>query len=201
MEITLYYLAGTRADRVRWALEELGLRYKLKTVDLFKGEGNTPEYRALNPLGQLPAITVDGETMFESGAIVQWLADCFPDEALAPTIDSPQRRAFNQWMYFSVTSLEMPAWEIMLHSKILPEKTAVKEILPFAKKKLLSALTVLDDALQTKKYLVDDRFSAADIMVAYLLNWYPEHIAEFDNLKTYLATLQNRPAYIRSQQA
>ena len=200
MEIILYYLAGSRAQRVRWALEELDLQYELKTVDIFKGEGNKPGYLAINPLGQLPAITVDGEPMFESGAIVQWLADYFPDKGLAPTVDSPQRRTFNQWMYFSVTSLEMPAWEIMLHSKILPKETAVKEILPYANEKLLSALTVLDDAMQTKTYMVDDRFSAADIMVGYLLNWYPEHIAGFDNLKSYLTTLHKRPAYIRSVQ-
>jgi len=200
MKIILYYLPGSRAQRVRWALEELCLQYELKTVDIFKGEGNKPEYQAINPLGQLPAITVDGESMFESGAIVQWLADRFPNKDLSPTFDSPQRRTFNQWMYFSVTSLEMPAWEVMLHSKILPEGTAVKEILPYANEKLLSALTVLDDALQTKTYMVDDRFSAADIMIGYLLNWYPEHIAGFNNLKSYLMTLQKRPAYIRSVQ-
>jgi len=84
MEIVLYYLSGSRAQRVRWLLEELGLDYQLKQVDIFKGEGNTPEYLALQPLGQLPAVTLDGEPMFESGAIVQWLADSYLDKGFAP---------------------------------------------------------------------------------------------------------------------
>jgi len=200
METVLYYLPGSRAQRVRWTLEELELPHRLETVDIFKGEGKKPEYLALHPLGQLPAITVDGEAMFESGAIVQWLADSFPDKGLSPTVDSPLRRAFNQWMYFSVTSLEMPAWELMLHGKILAEETAVRQILPFATDRLHSALTVLDEALRGRSYLVDDRFSVADIMVAYLLNWHPDHIAGFNNLKPYLEYLQQRPAYLRSVQ-
>lgn len=75
MKLTLYHLPGSRSQRVRWLLEELGLSYTLKIIDLFKGEGNTAEYLALHPLGQLPAIKIDDRAMFESGAIVQWLAD------------------------------------------------------------------------------------------------------------------------------
>ena len=200
MELILYYLPGSRAKRVRWLLEELELDYKLEHVDLFKGEGNTPEYLALHPLGQLPAMKIDGRAMFESGAIVQWLADSHLDKGFAPALDSPQRREFEQWMYFSVTNLEGPAWEIMLHSKILPKDAAVKEIIPFATKNLLKVFTVLDKNLEGKNYIVDDRFSAADIMIGYLLMWYPEHVEAFENLDSYTKNLQQRPAYIRSVQ-
>lgn len=200
MELILYYQSGSRSQRVRWLLEELELDYKLEHIDLFKGEGNTPEYLALHPLGQLPVLKIDGSAMFESGAIVQWLADTHLDKGFAPALDSLQRREFNQWMYFSVTSLEAPAWEIVLHSKILPEDAAVKAIIPFATKNLLQVLTVLDKELTGKNYMVDNKFSAVDIMVGYILMWFPEHVEIFSNLKTYTQNLQQRPAYIRSKQ-
>lgn len=200
MKLTLYHLSGSRSQRVRWLLEELGLNYRLKIIDLFKGEGNTPDYRALHPLGQLPAIKVDGSTMFESGAIVQWLADTNLEKGFAPPLDSPDRRDFDQWMYFSVTNLENPAWEIMLHGKILPKETAIQEIIPFATEKLLQVFTVLDNELKKKNYMVANAFSAVDIMIGYILMWYPEHVEPFATLQAYVHKLQQRPAYIRSIQ-
>ena len=200
MELILYYQPGTRSQRVRWLLEELELEYKLHHINLFKGDGSTPEYLALQPLGQLPVIMIDGSAMFESGAILQWLADIHPKKDFAPAINSPQRRDFNQWMYFAATNLELPAWEIMLHSNILPEDTAVKDIIPFATKNLLKVLTVLDTQLTGKKYMLDNNFSTVDIMIGYILMWYPEHVDPFINLKTYCENLQQRPAYIRSKQ-
>jgi len=200
MELTLYYQSGTRSQRVRWLLEELELNYKLEYIDLFKGQGNTPEYLAMHPLGQLPVLIIDGSVMFESGAIVHWLADIHPEKGFAPALDSPQRREFNQWMYFSVTSLETPAWEIILHRQILPEDVAIKPIVAFATRNLIKVLTVLDKQLQGKNFMLGNKFSAADIMIGYTLLWFPEQLEKFSNLKAYTTELQRRPAYIRSKQ-
>ena len=200
MELTLYYMKGSRSQRVRWMLEELELNYTLKHIDLFKGEANTSEYLALHPLGQLPALLIDDDVMLESGAIVQWLADVNLDKGFAPAIDSPQRREFNQWMYFAVTNLEAPAWEIMLHSNILPEDVAIKEIIPFAIGNYLKALTVVNEKLEGKTYLINNRFSAVDILLGYILMWFPEHAESFSNIKSYTENLKQRPAYIRSIQ-
>jgi len=195
MELTLYYMPGTRSERVRRALDELGLDYGIERIDLFKGEGNSPDYLAIHPLGQLPALLVDGQAMFESGAIVQWLAEATPGSRLAPPVDQPARRAFDQWMYFAATSLEAPAWEMMLHGNILPDEQAVKSIIPFATQQYQRALQVLDHALTGKDYLLGSDFSAADIMVGYLLPWFPEQLTECTVLPAYLDRLKQRPAY------
>ena len=197
MELTLYYMPGTRSERVRWALDELGLDYGIEKLDLFKGEGNRADYRAIHPLGQLPALLVDGQAMFESGAIVQWLAEATPGSRLAPPVDQPARRAFDQWMYFAATSLEAPAWEMMLHGNILPDEQAVKSIIPFATQQYQRALQVLDHALTGRDYLLGREFSAADIMAGYLLAWFPEQLAECAVLPAYLERLEQRPAYPR----
>ena len=200
MEFTLYHQQGSRSQRVRWLLEELELNYHLHTINLFKGDGFSSEHLKRHPLGQLPVLDIDGQSMFESGAIVQWLADSYQDKGLAPAFDSPLRRKFNQWMYFSVTSLEAPAWEIILHSKILRKKEAVKEIIPLATKNLLQVLIILEKEIDGKKYMLGDQFTAVDIMVAYILMWFPQHLQDYPQLKNYIEHLKQRPAYIRSIQ-
>ncbi|MGB5306573.1 MAG: glutathione S-transferase family protein [Gammaproteobacteria bacterium] len=195
MELTLYYLSGSRAERIRWILDELDLDYQVVTIDLFKGEGERPDYLAIHPLGQLPALKINGEVMIESGAIVQWLAESVPGSELAPATDQPARRAFDQWMYFAVASLEAPAWEMMLHGNILPDKQAVKAIIPFAEQRYVKTLNVLEQALRDQDYLVNGRFSAADIMTGYILAWFPEQLVPYPGLQKYLARLQQRPAY------
>ena len=195
MEMTLYYMPGSRAERVRWILEELDLEYRTEPIDLFKGEGQRADYLAIHPLGQLPALVIDGEVMIESGAIVQWLAESVPGSELAPASDQPARRAFDQWMYFAVTSLEDPAWEMLLHGRLLPEEQAVRAIVPFAEKRYAKALDVLENAVKDQDYLVDGRFSAADIMVGYILAWFPEFLTSYPGLEAYLARLKLRPAY------
>jgi glutathione S-transferase len=198
MNIILYHLPGSRSQRVRWLLEELQLDYILRPVDLFKGEGNTPEYLAIHPLGQLPAIRLDDTTMFESGAIVQWLADTFPEKNFAPAIDSMQRQRYLQWLFFSATSLEAPAWEIILHRDILPEDQAIKTLIPFATRTLRRVLTVLEDEIPEQGYLLGNQFTAVDIMIGFILMWFPDQLNEFKKLKSYCERLQQRPAYIRS---
>lgn len=195
MKMTLYYMPGSRAERVRWILEELNLDYRTEVVDLFKGEGQRADYLAIHPLGQLPALVVDGEVMIESGAIVQWLAESVPGSELAPRPEQSARRDFDQWMYFAVTSLEDPAWEMMLHGNILPEQEAVRAIIPFAEKRYAKALDVLENAMKDQDYLVDGRFSAADIMVGYILAWFPGLLTSYPGLEAYLARLKLRPAY------
>ena len=199
MELVLYYQPGTRALRVRWVLEELALPYRLERIDLRKGEGNTRAYRAIHPLGQLPALQVDGEVMIESGAIVHWLAETHPEQGLVPPLDTPARRAFDQWMYFAVSTLEDPAWEIILHRDILPERHAVKAIVPFAERRLRQVLDVLESALTGRQYLVEDRFGAADIMVGYILMWFADECATRPALHGYVERLAQRPAYLRAR--
>ena len=200
MTMTLYHGRGTRSQRVRWALEELGLEYRIETIDLFKGEGNSPAFLAINPLGQLPALEVDGSVMLESGAIVHWLADRYGDNALAPPIEDPSRRTYEQWMFFAVTNLEGPAWEIVYHRDILPAKLAVSAIVPFAERRLGEIFARLEAELAGHAYLVDERFTAADILAGYILMWFPNERSSFPALDAYVKRLQARPAYQRSRE-
>jgi len=200
MQITLHYTPGTRAARPRWLLEELGIPYELNVVDLFAGGGRSVEYRAVHPLGQVPALEVDGEIQIESGAICHWLADRFSDRGFAPSPDDPARAAYEQWMFFVPGSLEPPAFYAALHSRLLPESQRVAAIVPWCMKRYLKAVGVVGAALAGKRYLVGDKFTAADIMVGTTLIWVPDALKSRPILQDYVERLRQRPAYVRATQ-
>ncbi|HED35715.1 MAG TPA: glutathione S-transferase family protein [Gammaproteobacteria bacterium] len=198
MDIKLYYTPQTRSIRPRWLLEELGIEYKLQHIDLFAGEGESPEYKQINPLGAVPALEVDGEVMLESGAMCHWLTDYYSDSGLAPSIEEADRRSYEQWMIFSQATLEMSPWLIILHSKLLPESRRVDAIVPWAEQQYQSVLKVLNAALGEDEYLVGNGFTTADIMVGSTLMFMPDKLAEFPALTAYIERLMKRPGFLRA---
>jgi glutathione S-transferase len=104
--IKLYYAPNTRATRPRWMLEELSVPYELVKLDLQKGENRAPAYLAVHPLGQVPALEDGAVRVFESAAIVAWLADRYAAKGLAPALDAPERAANLQWLFFGAVTLE-----------------------------------------------------------------------------------------------
>jgi glutathione S-transferase len=193
MEIELYYTPQTRSIRPRWLLEELDIPYTLREVDLFGGERNP-----VHPLGSVPAVRIDGETMIESGAICHWLADRFPDKQLAPSMQSAQRARYEQWMFFVPGTLEPPAFEILMHTLILPGKHRVPEIVGFAEKQYRRVLRVLEKELDHGGYLTGEQFCCADILLATTLNWLPEQLEPLPALQNYLQRVTARPAFQRA---
>ena len=193
MEIELYYTPHTRSLRPRWLLEELNIPYTLRPVDLFGGERNPA-----HPLGSVPAMRLDGEAMFESGAMCHWLADRFPEKGLAPAFDAALRRAYEQWMFFVPGTLEPPAFEILMHTILLPEKHRVKEIVGFAEKGYKRVLRMLATELDHDGYLLGDTFSCTDIMAASTLDWLPDMLGPYPALQAYVQRVTTRDAYARA---
>ena len=198
MEIKLYYSPKSRSIRPRWLMEELEIKYEIVEVALFEGEAETKEYKKLHPLGQVPAMQVNGETMLESGAMCHWLTDLFADRCMAPDIHDPKRKYYEQWFSFSQASLEIWPWITILHSQVLPEKQRVEGIVPWANARLEPVLITLNDALLEQDYLLGDQFSTADIMVGSTLLWIPSTLGKYPELTAYVQRLKTRSAYQRA---
>lgn len=197
MKLTLYGLNKTRSMRPQWLLEELGLDYKFVVVDIFQGEGMTGTYRKIHPYGQVPALEIDGRVIFESGAICHWLTDQFPERGLAPALGDPLRAEYEQWMFYTPATLEPPAFNYMLHTQILPEDKRVKVIADWNEKQYIYTLKILNGLLKDKPYLLGEQFSTADIMLAYLLFWFPDILQRFPVLQNYCQRLGSREAYLK----
>lgn len=109
MSIILYHHPYSRASTTVWMLEEVGVPYELRWVDLLAGEQRTPEFLKLNPMGKLPVL-VDGEAMVtESAAVGLYLADRHAPGRLAPALDDPARALYLRCAFFSPSVIEPAA--------------------------------------------------------------------------------------------
>lgn len=162
MSITLYHHPYSRAASVVWMLEEVGVPYELKHVDLLTGAHKTPELLALNPMGKLPILT-DGELVVTEGAAIGlYLADRYSLGNLAPGFDDPARGTYLRWSLFAPSVIEPGAmakaagWEYKPGSAGWGEHEAM--------------LTAMESAL-SGKFLLGDRFSMADVIFGGTLRY------------------------------
>src|ERR1700690_3734338 len=106
MTITLFHHPFSRAANTVWMLEEVGVDYELRFVDIMKGEHKHDDFVALNPMGKLPTLQ-DGTTIVtESAAIGLYLADRYSAGKLAPALDAPERGTYLRWSLFAPSVIE-----------------------------------------------------------------------------------------------
>lgn len=193
----LFYVPATRATRPRWMLEELGVPYELRRLDPKKGENQSPEYLAINPSGKVPSL-VDGEVkIFESAAIVMYLADKHPEKGLAPAPGAASRALYHQWLAYAITTLEQPAAEFGYHTSLRNEGLRLPALADEAKKNFARAVLPAEQQLGKTPYILGESFSAADVMLGGTLAWARslKLLEERPNTLAYVARLVERPAY------
>ena len=178
--------------RVRWALEEAGLPYQTRLLE--QGDQEKPEYRALQPFGQVPIFQEDGETLFESGAIVLHIGE--RSEALLPK--DPQARArATQWLIAALNSIEPHLMNFALIEYFYADEEWAKlrreGALAFAQKRL----DALAKSLGDKPHLDGDRFTAGDLMMSCVLRIVPALVTD-PRLTAYVERCTGRPAFQRA---
>ena len=193
MNITLYEYPGSRSQRVRWMLDELGLKYAAHAGrEVFQ----MPAFQAASPHGRVPAIEIDGETLFESAAICTWLADLHPDAGLVPATGTYARARHDQWVSFTLTELEAYTWIIHRNTKLYKEDHRVKEILPQARHEADKALKLLNTHMNDHAHVLGAEFQVTDVILGFAVNWAAGYgmLSEYPALGAYLERLRARPA-------
>lgn len=167
--ITLY--GEGRGFRVAWLLEELGLPYRLRQVDLLDGIEADTEFLAVNPGGFIPAI-VDGDvTMVESIAIMEYLlARCGPGP-LAPTHADPDFPTYQQFLHMGEAGLAGPVNAIVATHILAPESERENWTTGWARDIFRSRLGLVSRQLAKTPFIAGDHFTAADISVTYALEF------------------------------
>ncbi|MCB1644851.1 MAG: glutathione S-transferase, partial [Pseudomonadales bacterium] len=168
MAIQIYHFWGTRSVRPIWVCEELALSYEVISVDFSAEYRATPEYRALNPVGKVPVLRDGDMTMFESGAMVQYLLDAYGQGSLQPPRSDPEYPFYLQWSWFAESTFARPLGEIVNHRRALSEADQSEVAINEMKDRAWLCVEALDQALSGKDYLLSE-FSAADIMMGYSL--------------------------------
>jgi glutathione S-transferase len=195
--IKLYHSPRTRSVRVFWLLEELGLAYELETIPFAPESLKSPEYLKVNPLGKVPTLQDGSLTMFESGAIVEYLLEKYGAGRLAPPVGAPARGPFLQWVHFAEATALPPITDIAAHTMFKPESERIPAVVADAQARAAAILAVVEQALAGKRYLLGAEFSAADVMMGYallLMKWFGLLTDRYPNVAAYLEHLEKRPA-------
>jgi glutathione S-transferase len=179
--------------RPRWALEEAGIPYRTRLLAM--GEQDKPEYRALQPFGQVPVLQEDELTLFETGAIVLHIGE--RSETLMPKDPAARARA-TQWVIAALNSIEPFMMQVALIDLFYKDEEWAKLRRPGAVEILNKRLTGLSNALGDKPYLDGGRFTVGDLMMSSVLRIMPALTNEHANLATYLERCTARPAFQRA---
>ena len=196
---TLHWNEGSASLVAHLALEETGVPYKLKHLDMDKGEHKLPEYLKLNPNGKIPTLELDGGgVMFETCAIAMYLADRHPQSGLAPAIADPARPLYNQWLFHLTNSIQ-PLYLLYYY----PERATtnaghVEEVKAKAREQIGEAWDRVERSLAAKgPYMLGERFSAAGLPVVMLSNWrdaQPDMLEKRPHLRRLVELVGQRPA-------
>src|SRR6267142_6508321 len=168
--LKIYGVARSRAFRVLWMAQELGLDYEHVKVDFASGETRESGFLALNPNGQVPVIDDDGFILWESMAINLYLAKKYGMGGLYPSRLEDEARAW-QWSFWGMTEVERPVLTAMMNRAVYPEEKRDKAAADAAEQALAQPLRVLDGAVAHTPYLLGEHFTVADLNVASILSW------------------------------
>ena len=193
--ITLYHSPASRAFTAYWMLEELGVAFEVRTVDIRKGEQKKAEYLKLNPSGKVPTITDGKVVVSENPAIGIYLADRYGYGGLAPRIEDPDRGAYLKWMVYS-TAVVDPV--VSLHAQSIDVPGFGVGFGAYD-----DMVGVLSQTLKDRKYLLGNRFSAADVVLGGTISaaLYRKELPADPVLVDYNARLTQREAYHRAADA
>ena len=199
---TLHYWPDSASLIVRLVLEELALPHELRLIDRAAGALNSAAYRALNPLGQIPALETPDGPMFETAAILLYLCD--RHGALVPAPGSPARAAFLKWLFYTSSNIHP-----VLLQLFYPERTAGPDhagaVLAHARVRMAELLGVLEAmvARDHPTFLSDSAPTALGYYLAVLLRWMAADfpVQTYPALQRVLRYLETRPATTKAAAA
>jgi len=187
-----------RAFRVRWALEEAGLPYNIRTLALGP-EQRSPEHLARQPFGQAPAIEEDGLILFESGAIARYVAE--KSEKLLPS-DRTERERATAWVFAALNSVEIWIQQLASLDFFHAKEEWTKEWRPQIEQMVRDRLGMLEKALHGKDYL-EGTFTVGDLMMVDVLRIldHTDLLDTYPRLSAYKQRCEARPAFQRAMKA
>ena len=195
--LTLHFAPNSRASRTLWLLEELGLAYKLNRMDFSPKDLKSDEHRARHPLGRIPVLEDDDISIYESGAIAEYILERHKNGGLKPASDDPRFPEYLQWFHYCEGMVMPPINTIIVHTLLLPPDRQDETVRGQAERLLAKSWLPVEAAMVGKDYLIGD-FSAADTMLGHacIMSQRLGIITEeaFPLLSAYAARLLARPA-------
>ena len=194
--IVVHHLNESRSQRILWLLEELELPYEIRH---YARDATTrlapPALKAVHALGKSPVIEEGGQTLIESGAIVDYLIRKHGGGKLRPTQPSSDFEAYNQWLHYAEGSAMLP---LMLKLYVSRLGEAGAPLAPRIDSELKNHLGYVDQALNGREWLVGNTLSGADIQMSFVGEAARGLRASYPNINAWVKRFQQRPAYRRA---
>lgn len=197
--IRLHHAHQTRSMRVLWLLYELGIEFET-IVHAFGKNLREPDYLALNPAGRVPALEVDEQVLFESGAILEYLCEQLSPSLLGREQDHAERAEWLVWVHFAETMTQHVAALTQQHIALYEEHMRSPIVMKLEAARLGKCYAALNGRLARRDYILDGGFSAADVACGYSV-YAGSHYAKLDGfeaLEDWYARMRERPAFQRS---
>jgi len=193
---TLYYSPGACSMAPHVLLNELGVKYEAKKVDLMAGEGQKPEFLKINPRGQVPVLVDDGQVIREGAAILIHLMEKHSSPLLPKS--GKERATALEWLMFGNASLH-PAYGRAMFLKKNADKAAQEQLFKIVFQQINKLWAEADQRLANNPYLCGKSITAADILVTVIANWgawFPEgSVTLGSNVKRLIKEISSRPSY------
>jgi glutathione S-transferase len=192
--ITVHHLNDSRSQRILWLLEELGLPYEIRHYKRLETRLAPPELQAIHPLGKSPVVTDGGKTVFESGAIIDYIIRRHGGGRLQPDPATPAYDDYQMWLHYAEGSAMLP---LMLNLYVSRLGDGGAPLHPRIESEIANHLGYLDAHLKGRDFLVGDSLTGADIQMSFIpeiAGVYGKRAA-FPNLDAWIKRLHARPAW------
>jgi glutathione S-transferase len=194
--IVVHHLNESRSQRVLWLLEELELPYEIQS---YQRDATTrlapPELKQVHPLGKSPVLEDAGQTLIESGAIVDHLIRRHGAGSLQPATDSDAYTVYQQWMHYAEGSAMLP---LLLKLYVSRLGDAGAPLQPRIESELANHLGYVNESLKDREWLVGDSLSGADIQMSFVGEAARGLRASYPHMDAWVRRFQQRPAYQRA---
>ena len=198
--IVVHHLNNSRSQRILWLLEELGIDYEVKRYERDSSTMLAPAaLKEVHPLGKSPVITDEGQTLAESGAITDYLAERYGDGKLAPPSGTPDKLRYNYWLHYSEGSaMPLLVMKLLLDNFGLGDSSVASQ---FVTPQIKLHFDYLESELSKNEWFVGEEFTAADIQMSFPVEAVEAQAgldASRPKLKAFLERIHTRPAYQRA---
>lgn len=189
----------SRSTRSLALLYEMGLEFEL-VVHSFRAPLYTDDYRQLSPAGRVPALEDGNVTIFETGAITEYLVETYPESRLGRPVGDPERWQWVQWLHFAETIGQHLATLTQHHVVLRQDWMRSPTVMKYETMRLARTLAVLEAALAGQDYMLASGFSAIDTNIGYSVYGAARFVRldGLPNVAAYLARLLARPAFQKS---
>ena len=188
----------SRARIVRWMLEECGADYETVNIE-FGSDMKSAQYLAINPMGKVPALQHGDAVITETGAIVTYLAELYPEKQLAPAVGSPARASYLRWLFFVAGPVEAV---INAKSEGWLKTQTPQQALSAGFGRFEDVVAALRQAVAGKQFVCGDHFTAADLLLASYIGWamMENQFPKLPEFEAYVNPLLQRAASVRADQ-